>query len=135
MERTLLIHILSFFVAFIITYFITPLAILLAIKNNCLDIPSERKYHALPTPRWGGITFFIGFLSVLFFTKPTVQFISYLAASLILVIVGAIDDCKRLSWRIKLPATILATSLVVFGGEIMVQQIGTFVEKGTLELA
>ena len=129
-----MLYILSFFVAFLITYFITPFAIILAIKNNCLDIPSERKYHKVPTPRWGGIAFFIGFLSVLFFVKPTGQFIYYIAASLILVLVGAIDDCRRLSWRIKLPATIVATSLIVFGGNILVQQIGSFGGRGTLEL-
>ena len=126
---------MSFVIAFCVTFFVTPAVILLAKKNNCLDIPSQRKYHTVPTPRWGGIAFFIGFLSVFFFARPTDQLIYYLAASLVLVIVGAIDDCRRLSWRIKLPVTILATSLVVFGGEMLIQQIGTFGEKGTLELA
>ena len=125
---------MSFFIALCITYLITPLAIRIAHHYDCIDIPSERKFHNVATPRWGGLAFFVGFLSVLFFVNIDTQFFSYLISSGILVIIGAIDDCRRLSWRIKLPATIIATSIVIFGGDILVHQIGTYGQAGGLDL-
>jgi FKBP-type peptidyl-prolyl cis-trans isomerase FkpA len=121
------------FVSFMITILATPLVICLAKRCNCLDIPGGRRMHEKPTPRWGGIAFFIGVLSLLVTTDGG-GLTPYIAASLVLVIMGAIDDLRPLSWKIKFALMTIAATIVIFWGDTTVHQIGSYGETGLVEL-
>lgn len=82
--------------------------------------------HTEPTPRWGGLAFTMGVLPVFFFLEIDRQVISFIIASLILIILGSVDDCKRLGWRTKLLATLLAITVFVFVGGISIQELGVY---------
>ncbi len=48
--------------SFLITYVSTPLVKNIAIKNDILDMPNDRKDHKTPIVRLGGISIFSGFI-------------------------------------------------------------------------
>jgi len=78
MEEILLsirLPILAGLLSFIMVYLMIPLIIQVAIKNNWVDQPDERKVHKTPIPRLGGIPIVIAMLLglVLFFYR--IQFL------------------------------------------------------------
>jgi len=123
-----------FLIPFLLTLLITPLVIRLAIKFDCIDRPGKRRIHEHPTPRWGGIAFFAGILPLFFFLQMDRQITSFLTAALILITMGGIDDWKSVGWRIKFSGIILAISIVIFGGGVVINSIGTYGSYGRVEL-
>jgi UDP-GlcNAc:undecaprenyl-phosphate GlcNAc-1-phosphate transferase len=125
---------LYFLIPLFFTLFITPIIIRLARRYNCIDIPGKRRFHKYPTPRWGGVAFFIGVIPIFFFLEIDKQIASYLVASFILIILGGIDDWKPIGWRIKFLGIILATTVVAFVGDTVVHHIGTYGSYGKVGL-
>ena len=121
-------------VSFLFTVVITPMVIRIANKCNCLDVPGGRRLHCKSTPRWGGVAFFAGVLPLLFMENYGGVLTSYIAASLILVCMGAWDDLKSLDFKFKFAGMAIAASIVIFGGEITVHHIGTYAYFGVVEL-
>lgn len=126
--------ILFFLIPLSLTLLVTPIIIYIAQKCNCIDNPGKRKFHRHPTPRWGGVAFFIGILPAFVFLKINSQIASYLIAVAILVILGGIDDRKNISWRIKFLGMFIAASIVIFGGDAMINNIGRYGSYGKVEL-
>lgn len=126
--------ILFFLIPLLLTLLITPLVIRLARKYDCIDNPGKRRFHENPTPRWGGLAFFIGVLPIFLFIETNRQIASYLIASLLLITMGGIDDWKPLGWRIKFLGLILATTIVIFGGEVVIYHIGSYSSFGRIWL-
>ena len=118
----------------VLTLLMTPSVIWLAGKYGCIDHPGGRRVHCDPTPRWGGLAFFAGLLPIFFFIHLDDRLVSYLAASILLVMVGAVDDWKHLGFTVKLLAILAAITIVVFGGDIVVRQIGTYGSVGQIRL-
>jgi UDP-GlcNAc:undecaprenyl-phosphate/decaprenyl-phosphate GlcNAc-1-phosphate transferase len=126
--------VLFFGVPLVLTLLMTPSVMRLAGKYGCIDHPGGRRVHCDPTPRWGGLAFFAGVLPIFFFIQLDNRIISYLAASFLLVIVGAIDDWKQLDFKIKLLAVLAAITIVVLGGDVVVRDIGTYGSIGEIRL-
>ncbi len=111
-----------------------PVIIRLARKFNCLDYPGKRRFHRAVTPRWGGIAFFLSVIPAVLLTLNLDRTtLSYTISSLILVVTGMVDDRRQLGWKFKMSAIAVATALVVFGGGVVVRQIGT-ISLGTISL-
>lgn len=95
------------------------------IRFNLSATPTERCSHNAPTPTAGGLVFsiiFIGFLSYLFFTDPLVKIplvYNYLISACLLLIVSLYDDCKPVSYRIRLIAQLVCALLLVMGDGII----------------
>ncbi len=121
-------------VSFLLTAVLTPLVMRLAKRYNCLDVPDERRRHKKTTPRWGGVAFFAGVLPVLYFVNGGGALTSYIVASFLLVGIGVIDDRKGLGWKVKMSVMAAAATLVIFGGNVVVHQIGSFGSLGRVEL-
>ncbi|MDV4150954.1 MraY family glycosyltransferase [Clostridium sp. AL.422] len=88
-------YILSFILAFLIVYFITPGLIKLSKKYSFTDKPTKRKKHDKETPLCGGLAMFIGFFIVYFITNNytmTVEKIWIFVGSLLILGIGLIDD-------------------------------------------
>lgn len=112
---------------FLVVVLLVPIIIKIAHHVNALDIPNERKVHKHPMPRLGGLAIFLGFLiGYMVFCKPTVQMNSILIGSFLIVLLGTFDDIKPLTPLIKFGGQLLAAIIVVFYGNIVMQDISAF---------
>jgi len=121
-----------FVIACVATAILTPFSIRLAYRVGAVDVPKdERRAHAKPMPRIGGLAFIAGFFisTLIIFLcceiDKTVNFIDvnligfYLGA-LIIVLIGYLDDTsvnkKGLKPTTKLMGQLLAAMCVVLSG-------------------
>lgn len=93
---------------FIVTFFLTALLRVYALKRNVIDLPNVRSSHQIPTPRGGGVAFVIIFLIF----APLMVVIK-LAASLI-VLIGFIDDHQPVSAKIRFMLHCIAGVLTLY---------------------
>ena len=109
-----------------VTLFI-PLVKRIAKHIGAIDIPNERKVHKNPIPRLGGIGIYAGFLlGYMLFGHPSLQMNSILIGSIIIVLTGIFDDIKPISAKAKLLGQILASAVIVFYGNILLNNIAIF---------
>lgn len=120
--------------SFLITAAITPLVIRLANACNCLDVPGGRRLHNRTTPRWGGVAFFAGVLPFLIIENTSGTLTSFIIASFLLIGMGMMDDLKSLGWKTKFAGMAAAATIVIFGGDIAIHQIGTYGFLGRVDL-
>ena len=124
MKENIEYSLLIVFSCLIIVAFITPLIKKIAVHINALDIPNARKVHNKPIPRLGGLGIFIGFLAgYMIFAKNTIQMNSILIGSFIIVLTGIIDDIKPITAKAKLFGQILASCVIVFYGNIVLNDV------------
>ncbi|MBU0672299.1 MAG: undecaprenyl/decaprenyl-phosphate alpha-N-acetylglucosaminyl 1-phosphate transferase [Candidatus Margulisbacteria bacterium] len=128
-KPVMLIYLLTFLLAFLVTYFATPVVKILASKINAVDIPNDRKVHLLPIPRLGGVAIYAGFMAAVgtafILSRIYGSALDYrmgagiVLAGTILMLVGMRDDIKSLRPTTKLVWQILAALIVIsFGVEI-----------------
>ncbi|AFM39275.1 UDP-N-acetylmuramyl pentapeptide phosphotransferase/UDP-N-acetylglucosamine-1-phosphate transferase [Desulfosporosinus acidiphilus SJ4] len=84
----------AFSFVFLIVYLTIPFFEKLSIKWNFVDKPNERKKHQRPIPLLGGIGMFFGFISgyITFIRPIDKQSVSVIVASILILIIGIIDD-------------------------------------------
>ena len=111
---------LSFAVALIVSYFMTPPVKRFAMHVGAIDVPSEgRRIHDHPIPRMGGLAIFFGFVvSLLLFVSFTSQVLGLLLGALIIAVMGAVDDIVNLRPWIKLSIQIIAALVAIRCGII-----------------
>lgn len=96
-----------------------PLLRLVAERFQVMDLPGERKVHAHPIPRIGGVAFAIGACaSIAWWGAKDTTTISVLLGCLIIVGFGVWDDRVDLGYRTKLVGQLLGALVVVWGGDI-----------------
>lgn len=122
-----------FAVAAVVTIALTPLARKLAIKLDAIDYPSARRVNMLPIPRMGGVAIFGGILAALavagfgVYTFGWVDpFIDYngievnywgvLLGTVLIFLVGAVDDVVDLNPKAKMLGQIVAACVVAGSG-------------------
>ena len=109
---------ISFIVAFIITFAATPFVKELAFKIGAVDIPKDnRRMHKRPTARLGGLAIFAGFIiSVLLFSDVNTELAGILAGCCIIVLLGVFDDIYALNAKLKLLIQLAAALCPVLCG-------------------
>lgn len=122
-----------FAVAAVVTIALTPLARKLAIKLDAIDYPSARRVNMLPIPRMGGVAIFGGILAALAVAGFAVYafgwvdpFIDYngievnywgvLLGTVLIFLVGAVDDVVDLNPKAKMLGQIVAACVVAGSG-------------------
>ncbi len=131
-------NLLTFLVATIAATIFAPLVAVLARRCGIVDRPDgHRKLHARPVPLTGGPTILIAigaamavtlllFPDLLQSTEGDIRFLTSLgAASLLIVIVGILDDRFGLRGRQKLAGQFVAALIMVPSG-IMIEKISLF---------
>ncbi|MBS0171110.1 MAG: undecaprenyl/decaprenyl-phosphate alpha-N-acetylglucosaminyl 1-phosphate transferase [Nitrospira sp.] len=114
----------SFVTSLFICMALIPPLQLNAGRWSFMDLPGERKVHANPIPRIGGIAFgFSALLSIFFWVPPDPIVLPMLLSSLVILGFGIWDDRAGLHYRIKLVGQLLAAFVVVVIGEIRFEQI------------
>ncbi len=120
-------YIAVFLTGFLVVYILTPIVRAVARRYGVIDLPSERRPHKQPTARGGGFAIVIGVhaacLLALSFPWPDVVgdfnlhwWRHFVAASLVLLVVGVIDDVRGMRPLIKLAGQAGAALLMTYGG-------------------
>lgn len=114
-------------VSFFISLILVPISRHIAIHVNAMDVPNERKVHKVLMPRLGGLAIYLSFLiSYMIFGQTTVQMLSIIIASFVIVMFGFIDDISPLRAKYKLIAQLVAAFIVVYYGGLVLQDVYLF---------
>lgn len=114
-----------------VTFFLTPLVRLMAVRMGAVDQPNDRKVHAKPTPTLGGFAILVGiavavgvafFLPVrgvtdfkLFLTQSS-QPLGIAAGAFVIFALGAVDDLRALPAPVKLAGQVFAAGILFLTG-------------------
>ncbi|MDH5573043.1 MAG: undecaprenyl/decaprenyl-phosphate alpha-N-acetylglucosaminyl 1-phosphate transferase [Gammaproteobacteria bacterium] len=110
--------------AMVISMVIIPFMIRIAPYIGMVDMPDQRKVHAQPVPRVGGIGIVIGSLLAIIIWLPLDDLnISYIVASLILFLFGALDDSFELGHYVKFIGQFISVGIVIHFGDVWIQNI------------
>lgn len=127
LNNYLILIVSCFTIFFILNYY--------SYKINLLDIPTARKLHKKPVPLIGGIVIGLSLIiSVYLFDFKDPYFNIILSFSVIIVIVGVLDDFKNLSAANKLILQSLPISLIIFKYNFILKDLGYYPYIGILEL-
>ncbi len=101
-----------------ISFLTTPLVKNLAYKVGAIDVPKDnRRMHKVPTPRLGGLAIFLAFLlTVLIFADIDRQMQGILLGSVMIVVLGVLDDIMALKALPKLIVQVAAAGVAVYHG-------------------
>ena len=126
-----------FFAALLLSLFITlslvPLFRRLAIRLRLFDVPNERKVHAQPIPRTGGVAMAAGVLApVLLWMPPSPLLAPLMVASSLVVAFGFLDDLKELGSGAKFGAQVAAALIVILWGGVQIRTLGGLLPDGTI---
>lgn len=105
-------------VAALVALITTPVVRSLAVRMGAVDVPKDgRRMHDHPIPRMGGLAIFFGFiLSVLIFQTLTPSLRGMLLGSVIIVVLGILDDIYALPALPKFLVQIVAALVAVLEG-------------------
>jgi len=103
--------------SFILTFALTPLVRFLATKLKILDIPDERKIHKKPIPLLGGLAIYLSYMATIFFNFDfSIELKGVIIGGTIVLLVGVIDDIKKLPASLKLISQIMASAAMILCG-------------------
>ncbi len=118
-----LAYLLAFSIAFALSAALTPLVRRVALRLGQVATPREDRWHAKPTALMGGVAIFVAFsiavAATLFLLPVEGAFSRYLPlflTSLLIFLLGLIDDIYHLPPQTKLVGQIIAAALLVFFG-------------------
>ena|SRR3990167_3056435 len=102
-------------------YLLKPIAIRIGLLDSPDPQGEGRKQHLQPVPPIGGVAIFFGFsLALLSFPISLRPCRWLIAGSVILLLMGIVDDCRNLSAKLRLWGQIAVALLLVMGGTILV---------------
>ena len=94
-------------------------------RIELVDKPGGRKSHVGAIPLIGGAAMYGGLLcGLLLLPGDVMAMANLLLAAGLLVIVGVLDDKRALRWWIRIAAEVLAVLIMVYGGGLMLYDIG-----------
>ena len=111
----------AYAIAAIVTCALTPLARRFAMRSGAIDQPNERKMHDKPLPTSGGAAILVGFLVAALLVGAarelrTEAFIAIISGSVVVALVGFVDDRFDLPAKLKLVLQIAATVPLLVAG-------------------
>ncbi len=114
---------LALLAALVISFLMTPVVKTFAYKVGAVDVPKDaRRMHKVPIPRLGGLAIFIGFMvSVLILgnVRGNGQMQSILLGSVIIVVLGVVDDIMALPAMLKFVVQIAAALIPALNGVVI----------------
>jgi len=128
---SVLIAIVAFIVSFCCVMTFRPLAV----GVGLVDRPSSRKQHSGNVPLVGGLAVYAAMvLSSFLFIPFDTSFKIYLISTSFMVLIGTLDDFYDLDAGLRLIAQFLIASLMVFGANLYITNLGDLIGTGALEL-
>ncbi|MBQ1270959.1 MAG: undecaprenyl/decaprenyl-phosphate alpha-N-acetylglucosaminyl 1-phosphate transferase [Clostridia bacterium] len=106
---------LAFATAVFVSFALTPIVKTFAYKIGAIDVPKDaRRMHKAPIPRVGGLAIYLGFLvSALIFGNLDNSFKAILLGSVVLVLMGIVDDVMALPAKTKFVGQIAAAMIPI----------------------
>jgi UDP-GlcNAc:undecaprenyl-phosphate/decaprenyl-phosphate GlcNAc-1-phosphate transferase len=133
---------LVFVIAAAVTFLLTPVARLVALRWGAMAQPRDRDVHAIPTPRLGGVAMYGGVAAALLVAQlmPTLQLTyargsetsAVLVAGGIICLIGVLDDRYQVDALTKLAGQVFAAGVMVLLGVQLVSIYVPFGGVGTL---
>ena len=112
------------FVTFLCSLVVTPIVERIARHVKAFDYPNKRRLNKIPMPTLGGLAIFFSFmLGYMLYARSSVQMLSILMGSFLLIFMGFIDDISPLRARYQLLTQIVAACIVVFYGQISLNYV------------
>jgi len=110
-----------FFISFGLAFFLTPVVIKIFTRRGWLDDPEQNKHakvtHRDAVPRGGGLVIFGAvMLSALLLLQLDKHLVAILLGSIVLTVVGTLDDIFDLNPKIRLVTGLIAALIVVLSG-------------------
>ena len=111
-----------FITSAIVSFLITPLIKIIAVKTGYLDHPQDNKRHSHPTPLLGGIAIFFAFLAGIMSQWDIIglfrnnHLLAILSGASLLLIIGLIDDRIGMNPNTKLLGQFLAAMILYKAG-------------------
>ncbi len=120
---------MSLLTTFLFSLFITIAAIPvlkgLSRRMHMLDFPNDRKVHAQPMPKVGGVGMALGIFFPTVFLAMKDRFVLALLVGLsVIFMFGLLDDLKNLSYKIKFFGQIAAALTVMSLGPLTIVSLG-----------
>lgn len=117
-KMTVIRMIVAFLMSGVLSFILSPIAKRTAYKIGAIDVPKDdRRMHKEPIPRLGGLAVFFAFLVAVIFLVPINRELQgVLLGSVIIVVLGIIDDSISLPAMVKFVVQIIAALVVVFHG-------------------
>jgi UDP-GlcNAc:undecaprenyl-phosphate GlcNAc-1-phosphate transferase len=113
--------VIAFAVTAIFMFALQPIAK----KVGLVDRPGGRKLHIGDVPIIGGIAMFIGvFTGLVIIWGPSDVLVSVFVASLLLVVIGVIDDRLSLPAVVRLATQVAVVLVMVYGAGLSLGEIG-----------
>ena len=103
-------------VAAVVTYFLTPLAIRLAVRTRFFDLPAGYKGHKQPTPYLGGTAIFVGLLTGIAAGGLHRHYIAIVVCAAIVWVMGTVDDRVSLPILVRVAVEVAIGSSLAFAG-------------------
>ena len=129
---------LAFAVSLLVAYVMTPPVKRFAEKVGAIDVPRDnRRVHDHPIPRMGGLAIFIGFvLSLIFFVPMSTKVLGLLVGSVIIAVMGGVDDIVSLNPLVKLAGQIVAALVAIRCGLVfdVISNPNIFAEETYIEI-
>ena len=129
-----MIFLSTLLISMFITMALIPILRTTALRlNKGLDLPEQRKIHAVAKPRVGGIAMACGtLLPMLLWMEADRHINAVFIGAWIIVLFGILDDLKSLGWQAKICGQIAAAAVVVFYGGIKICSLGACLPPDTL---
>jgi len=103
-----------------LSYLLTPLIRLIAVKLNVLDSPEGRKIHERATPLLGGAAVIIAFsFSLIANMLLEKAMVVLLCGGIIMALVGLMDDVRGIPARLKLLLQVIVVLILIYNGIIL----------------
>jgi Fuc2NAc and GlcNAc transferase len=99
---------ISLLIAVALSWGLTALIRLYALKRHVVDIPNQRSSHQQPTPRGGGMAFVISFLLLARLPWPVIL------ACILIAGIGFLDDHRSVSARIRFVIHAVSVGLLLW---------------------
>jgi UDP-GlcNAc:undecaprenyl-phosphate GlcNAc-1-phosphate transferase len=110
---------LSYTLAFLVTFFAIPIIIEVARRKKLFDEPDERKVHKMVIPTLGGLGIFAGFILATLIGAPVgnAELQYFVASAIVIFFLGIKDDILVLSVAKKFIGQLIAAGIIIkFGG-------------------
>lgn len=103
-----------------LSYLLTPLMRLIAVKVDALDTPEGRKIHETNTPLLGGVAIIVAFSSSLIANMLLEKgMVILLSGAIIVAFVGLLDDLRGVPARLKLIIQVLVVLILIYNGVVL----------------
>ncbi|MCC2614826.1 UDP-N-acetylglucosamine--undecaprenyl-phosphate N-acetylglucosaminephosphotransferase [Aestuariibacter halophilus] len=124
-----------FLAAFTLVFMLVLVMRPVAQNVGLVDRPCNRKQHEGEVPLVGGLAIYVAITLCSFIVTPfDANYKIFLLSTSFMVLIGALDDYHDIDARLRLIAQFLIGSLMVFGADLYIHQLGSIAGGDTVTL-